>query len=69
MRVHPKPESIASLPQAPTTAVSDASWGERFFHIIDPAGHELAFAAPVRGSPFWEAAPGRSLDSGRGGSR
>ncbi len=22
----------------------DASWGERFFHIRDPDGHELSFA-------------------------
>lgn len=22
----------------------DASWGERFFHITDPDGHELSFA-------------------------
>ncbi len=23
----------------------DAPWGERFFHLIDPDGHELSFAA------------------------
>ena len=23
----------------------DASWGERFFHVNDPDGHELSFAA------------------------
>ncbi len=23
----------------------DASWGERFFHVHDPDGHELSFAA------------------------
>jgi uncharacterized glyoxalase superfamily protein PhnB len=22
----------------------DAGWGERFFHITDPDGHELSFA-------------------------
>lgn len=22
----------------------DASWGERYFHVIDPDGHELSFA-------------------------
>ena len=22
----------------------DASWGERFFHLVDPDGHELSFA-------------------------
>ena len=25
---------------------SDAVWGERFFHITDPDGHELSFAEP-----------------------
>jgi catechol 2,3-dioxygenase-like lactoylglutathione lyase family enzyme len=28
----------------PDTAPRDASWGERFFHITDPDGHELSFA-------------------------
>ncbi len=26
----------------------DAEWGERFFHLTDPDGHELSFAAPSR---------------------
>jgi catechol 2,3-dioxygenase-like lactoylglutathione lyase family enzyme len=25
----------------------DASWGERFFHMSDPDGHELSFARPI----------------------
>jgi uncharacterized glyoxalase superfamily protein PhnB len=25
----------------------DASWGERYFHMSDPDGHELSFARPV----------------------
>jgi uncharacterized glyoxalase superfamily protein PhnB len=25
----------------------DGSWGERYFHIIDPDGHELSFARPI----------------------
>jgi len=25
----------------------DASWGERFFHLCDPDGHELSFAEPL----------------------
>lgn len=25
----------------------DASWGERFFHMHDPDGHELSFARPL----------------------
>lgn len=24
----------------------DASWGERYFHMPDPDGHELSFARP-----------------------
>lgn len=26
----------------------DASWGERFFHMTDPDGHELSFAQPMQ---------------------
>ncbi|MFC3106961.1 VOC family protein [Undibacterium arcticum] len=29
---------------APMFAPSDAPWGERYFHIVDPDGHELSFA-------------------------
>ena len=25
----------------------DASWGERYFHMPDPDGHELSFARPL----------------------
>jgi catechol 2,3-dioxygenase-like lactoylglutathione lyase family enzyme len=25
----------------------DATWGERYFHIKDPDGHELSFARPL----------------------
>ena len=31
---------------APTSEPRDAEWGERFFHILDPDGHELSFAKP-----------------------
>lgn len=31
----------------PTMAPSDAAWGERYFHITDPDGHELSFARPL----------------------
>lgn len=27
---------------------ADAPWGERYFHIHDPDGHELSFAQPIR---------------------
>ena len=26
---------------------SDGEWGERYFHITDPDGHELSFAEPL----------------------
>jgi len=31
----------------PTTTPADAPWAERYFHIHDPAGHELSFARPL----------------------
>ena len=31
----------------PEAAPRDAEWGERFFHMLDPDGHELSFAWPV----------------------
>jgi len=35
---------------APEAPPRDAPWGERYFHITDPDGHELSFAAPL-GAP------------------
>ena len=36
-------------PEAPPR---DAVWGERFFHLTDPDGHELSFAWPLKsGTP------------------
>jgi catechol 2,3-dioxygenase-like lactoylglutathione lyase family enzyme len=32
-------------PQAPPR---DAPWGERFFHVADPDGHEISFAWPLK---------------------
>lgn len=32
----------------------DAAWGERYFHIIDPAGHELSFAKRINGHVRWK---------------
>ena len=32
----------------PDTAPRDAEWGERFFHLTDPDGHEVSFAWPLR---------------------
>jgi catechol 2,3-dioxygenase-like lactoylglutathione lyase family enzyme len=32
---------------APVTSPANAAWGERYFHIHDPDGHELSFARPL----------------------
>jgi catechol 2,3-dioxygenase-like lactoylglutathione lyase family enzyme len=32
----------------PDAAPRDAEWGERFFHLTGPDGHELSFAWPLR---------------------
>lgn len=31
----------------PATVPGDAEWGERFFRLVDPDGHELSFARPL----------------------
>lgn len=31
----------------PDGAPADAPWGERYFHLRDPDGHELSFARPL----------------------
>jgi catechol 2,3-dioxygenase-like lactoylglutathione lyase family enzyme len=31
----------------PQFAPRDATWGERYFHLTDPDGHELSFARPL----------------------
>lgn len=31
----------------PEFAPRDAAWGERYFHLIDPDGHEISFARPM----------------------
>ncbi len=33
--------------RVPSTEPADAPWGERYFHISDPDGHELSFARPL----------------------
>jgi len=32
---------------SPSTTPRDAEWGERYFHLTDPDGHELSFARPL----------------------
>jgi catechol 2,3-dioxygenase-like lactoylglutathione lyase family enzyme len=39
----------------PVAPPRDASWGERYFHVIDPDGHELSFARPLHRRPEAEA--------------
>ena len=34
----------------PDSAPMDAQWGERYFHLTDPDGHELSFATPLDSS-------------------
>src|SRR6516164_10702531 len=38
--------NVIAAGYAPDTAPRDAEWGERFFHVTDPDGHELSFAWP-----------------------
>lgn len=38
----------------------DAAWGERYFHITDPDGHELSFARPLAARGAGTESPGAS---------
>lgn len=40
-------EKALSLGLEPEAPPADATWGERYFHLVDPDGHELSFAAPL----------------------
>jgi catechol 2,3-dioxygenase-like lactoylglutathione lyase family enzyme len=40
-------ERVLAAGLSPSMAPSDAPWGERYFHITDPDGHELSFARPL----------------------
>ena len=31
----------------PNTPPRDGEWGERYFHLTDPDGHEISFAKPL----------------------
>ncbi|MGA8398431.1 MAG: VOC family protein [Stellaceae bacterium] len=39
---------LAAAGIAPRGPPRDAPWGERFFHITDPDGHEISFAWPLK---------------------
>ncbi len=40
-------ERVVAAGVRPLTDPWDAPWGERYFHVRDPDGHELSFAKPV----------------------
>jgi catechol 2,3-dioxygenase-like lactoylglutathione lyase family enzyme len=42
--LHARARAEGLAPQGPPR---DAEWGERYFHVTDPDGHELAFARPL----------------------
>jgi catechol 2,3-dioxygenase-like lactoylglutathione lyase family enzyme len=44
--LHARLVAAGYRPEAPPR---DAPWGERFFHLTDPDGHELSFAWPLAG--------------------
>lgn len=41
-------ERVLAQGLRPEFAPRDAPWGERYFHITDPDGHELSFARPIQ---------------------
>jgi predicted enzyme related to lactoylglutathione lyase len=40
-------DRVVAAGGVPHMAPSDAPWGERYFHVTDPDGHELSFARPL----------------------
>ncbi|MGH2586205.1 MAG: VOC family protein [Dehalococcoidia bacterium] len=40
-------ERAVRLGLQPQARPRDAEWGERYFHLTDPDGHELSFARPL----------------------
>lgn len=45
--MHARALRAGMTPQFPPR---DADWGERYFHLVDPDGHELSFARPLEPS-------------------
>lgn len=37
-------ERVCATGAVPEAEPADAAWGERYFHVLDPDGHELSFA-------------------------
>ena len=44
-------ERLREAGYAPSMAPEDAAWGERYFHIDDPAGHEVSIAKRLNAVP------------------
>lgn len=42
-----QPQRAVAASHSPEGPPRDAAWGERYFHLIDPKGHELRFAKPL----------------------
>jgi catechol 2,3-dioxygenase-like lactoylglutathione lyase family enzyme len=40
-------QRVESAGYRPSTEPADAPWGERYFHVLGPDGHELSFARPL----------------------
>jgi catechol 2,3-dioxygenase-like lactoylglutathione lyase family enzyme len=40
-------ERLVAAGIQPQMPPRDAQWGERFFHVTDPDGHEISFAWPL----------------------
>jgi len=59
--LHARAAAAGLRPQAPPR---DAEWGERYFHIVDPDGHELSFAQPLPKAGA-AAPPPRATPGGR----
>ena len=43
-------ETALAAGMTPEFTPRDAPWGERYFHLRDPDGHELSFARPLEGT-------------------
>ena len=41
-------ESVVAHKLEPETMPRNAEWGERYFHLTDPDGHEISFATPLK---------------------
>jgi catechol 2,3-dioxygenase-like lactoylglutathione lyase family enzyme len=42
-------DRVRAAGYAPGTEPADAPWGERYFHVRDPDGHEVSIARPLDG--------------------